>query len=269
MFQSPSFRGGSTPGFSVLIFQPSCCEVVRFNPLRFGAGALPSENVYREVVLEEGVSIPFVSGREHSRGRKKDVLWLQRLCFNPLRFGAGALPAYSNDDLDASVTFQSPSFRGGSTPWPTGKTGVWRRQGFNPLRFGAGALPKPSMRSTTRSTKKTVSIPFVSGREHSRCYSRSHSLSGPLFQSPSFRGGSTPRVNFGPRLGSPYVFQSPSFRGGSTPTIAPQRAHPLHIRFNPLRFGAGALPRKLGCPRHGSGGGFQSPSFRGGSTPLR
>ena len=65
---------------------------------------------------------------------------------------------------------------------------------------------------------------------------------GNLFQSPSFRGGSTPPVLWGRSTPLIHLFQSPSFRGGSTPKAIG------------IAIGIGA-------------GMFQSPSFRGGSTP--
>src|ERR1019366_776587 len=88
MFQSPSFRGGSTP-------------------VQIGVSWKTHPWT---------VSIPFVSGREHSLSAVLGAN-MRRLSFNPLRFGAGALPV-------AYFCAQSVSFLG-----------------FNPLRFGAGALP--------------------------------------------------------------------------------------------------------------------------------
>ena len=140
-----------------------------------------------------------------------------------------------------------------------------------------------------------VSIPFVSGREHSLGQLASEPISIFPFQFPSFRGGSTPD---GIRQPSPRIageFQSPSFRGGSTPVrIQPRHGWPSSTAtsFNPLRFGAGALPRTSRAPsaknarfnplRFGAAAlpisrtrskhettKFQSPSFRGGSTPGR
>ena len=62
----------------------------RFNPLRFGAGALPRLFLCNARGPDDG--------------------------FNPLRFGAGALPLHWFGDGFGDALFQSPSFRGGSTP---------------------------------------------------------------------------------------------------------------------------------------------------------
>ena len=169
-FQSPSFRGGSTPGEE---FSDDERVTSSLNPLRFGAGALPEYNL--QTGLSSGsVSIPFVSGREHSPDEQRRRLAhkeaVQR--FNPLRFGAGALPQ-------------------GLLLWSRAS-----RWCFNPLRFGAGALPDSRFSSSNRVVAKwCVSIPFVSGREHSlRKTFIGKSFSRRVFQSPSFRGGSTPGV---------------------------------------------------------------------------
>ena len=70
------------------------------------------------------------------------------------------------DDALATITmFQSPSFRGGSTPYRLLGLPEIGSARFNPLRFGAGALPL-KMREHRRLVA-IVSIPFVSGREHS------------------------------------------------------------------------------------------------------
>jgi hypothetical protein len=159
-FQSPSFRGGSTPVYYTTAATPAV-----------------------------GVSIPFVSGREHSLTRTSNST--PRPCswrFNPLRFGAGALRTHKCTDLGCIPEFQSPSFRGGSTPgeieefddelstkfqspsFRGGSTpllglGLTRyKRSFTPLRFGAGALHYAFWRSNHQ---QGVSIPFVSGREHS------------------------------------------------------------------------------------------------------
>ena len=62
-----------------------------FNPLRFGAGALP-QSLRNGRTHYTSVSIPFVSGREHSPGSWVVLGMGLVVGFNPLRFGAGALP---------------------------------------------------------------------------------------------------------------------------------------------------------------------------------
>ena len=117
---------------------------------------------------------------------------MRRLSFNPLRFGAGALPV-------AYFCAQSVSFLG-----------------FNPLRFGAGALPKQKG-SRWRPCTTVFQSPSFRGGSTPVQASDSLDVTVPtMFQSPSFRGGSTPRGCAGV-AGDSLVFQSPSFRGGSTP----------------------------------------------------
>ena len=89
-----------------------------------------------------------------------------------------------------------------------------------------------------------VSIPFVSGREHSP-YSLLPALAGNelRFQSPSFRGGSTPR-----RLAWALLMRSlvsiPFVSGREHSHEVRIAVKAITVRFNPLRFGAGALPRE-------------------------
>ena len=86
MFQSPSFRGGSTPGDGCNAFL--CVHSIGFQSPSFRGGSTP---VAMAVLLAACllVSIPFVSGREHSRHFFTDDGGVS-FCFNPLRFGAGA-----------------------------------------------------------------------------------------------------------------------------------------------------------------------------------
>src|ERR1017187_3008980 len=151
-----------------------------FNPLRFGAGALPAtrpilhrlqpdvsipfvsgrgharSRVLVRKVTGDYVSIPFVSGREHSRYLEFADKSSAPPPFQSPSFRGGSTPLGAKVRIDRSaITFQSPSFRGGSTPIPALiRDRRWRTRfnphrfgwtrtaiRFNPLRFGAGALP--------------------------------------------------------------------------------------------------------------------------------
>ena len=211
-FQSPSYRGGSTP-------TPSACFTARrllgFNPLLIGAGALPLTS-FSGVQVLINVSIPFLSGREHSHS-----ISIRRSrghsCFNPLLIGAGALPQLMLGSVDGFSTVSIPSYRGGSTPLYRRPCLYWRTTPFQSPSYRGGSTPgEPS--PDRNHPPSRVSIPFLSGREHS-----------PRATSSIIR-----------RLMA--VFQSPSYRGGSTPiTSMPRRRLPCS-GFNPLLIGAGALP---------------------------
>ena len=214
-FQSPSFRGGSTPEAAFV----------------------------RRNCLATSVSIPFVSGREHSPGEVY----------------VGAVP---------ERPFQSPSFRGGSTPIITLVIAISNPGTFQSPSFRGGSTPPEGCRHDSH-VGPVVSIPFVSGREHSRYAGNDHgSWGGSMVSIPFVSGREHSRffvsmvaIAICGAVSIPFVsgrehsrgvraaydrpvygFQSPSFRGGSTPlhAVLPESIRPH--RFNPLRFGAGALP---------------------------
>src|ERR1017187_1602192 len=86
---------------------------------------------------------------------------------NRLPFRGGSTPKAKPDDhRSCRAGFQSPSFRGGGTPASARNSlALCVSTGFNPLRFGAGALPEEQWSVVVSGL--SVSIPFVSGREHS------------------------------------------------------------------------------------------------------
>ena len=193
---------------------------VSFNPLRFGAGALP-ETPSADRFLGLGVSIPFVSGREHSPVYV-GFARVRSICrFNPLRFGAGALPTYLYPALQEANPFQSPSFRGGSTPvriqprhgWPSSTA-----TSFNPLRFGAGALPLCNL--------------------YLRRYSDWRSFN-PL----RFGAGALPFEREQQQQREFQCFNPLRFGAGALPWNGNCDRRAV-LCFNPLRFGAGALPSR-------------------------
>src|ERR1039457_1411162 len=137
-FQSPSFRGGSTP--SMQCFPPAVCCWWRFNPLPFRGGSTPGTgqiNVSWNASVgafqspsfrggstpqllqhvsggHDGVSIPFVSGREHSRGLRKRQLARHNVS---IPFVSGREHSVNHIRFGGVIAlFRSPSFRGGSTP---------------------------------------------------------------------------------------------------------------------------------------------------------
>ena len=93
-------------------------------------------------IFRNGVSIPFVSGREHSHEKA----------------GKSALAGFN-----VSIPFVSGREHSRFN-WNVQIPGS---HGFNPLRFGAGALPITAFYEWVARLNE-VSIPFVSGREHSQ-----------------------------------------------------------------------------------------------------
>ena len=162
MFQSPSYRGGSTPNIWDRRYTPGASS---FQSPSYRGGSTPLAVVARLFVWI-CVSIPFLSGREHS--------------LNPQFIRAEKI-----------ILFQSPSYRGGSTPMPSSRFCVTGRSGFNPLLIGAGALPTESRPDYCALPHRFNPLLIGAG---ALPYSAEilGSLIGVAFQSPSYRGGSTP-----------------------------------------------------------------------------
>src|ERR1017187_4620555 len=169
-FQSPSFRGGSTPAG---IGHRPAVRRISFQSPSFRGGSTPGRGNHDRARAGVWFQSPSFRGGSTPVFWRICHLWHQWMCFNPLRFGAGALPLHLGArSRVVMVLFQSPSFRGGSTPasWRVrsvlgtiwngfqspsfrgGSTpvvfvflafaGVTMADRFNPLRFGAGALPR-------------------------------------------------------------------------------------------------------------------------------
>src|ERR1017187_2443655 len=113
--------------------------LLRFNLLLIGAGALPAPYT-AENPEGNGVSIPFLSGRERSRSFCRPRTG-EHCGFNPLLIGAGALPWKLGGRGISSILFQSPSYRGGSAPLTTSGLVYFEAFQFQSPSYRGGSAP--------------------------------------------------------------------------------------------------------------------------------